>query len=218
MGYTAMAAISGMAAFYFAMAAFYSAMAAFYITMAAFYINMAALLYIEHSRKLCSPKVSSSILLVTRTDPHIFPRCLHLTMVSVKDQPASMKNKLNNITTRKERCRFSKEETEGAVITNAPDKLVPLTMVLAIRDPSGFFAMVHTCAMMECWTLCRTLSLAKPCCTPVPCWNPYWTLSKPSHPAHYRQGPHRGVPPQPQLPPSQGALPLLPQQGGDIER
>ena len=140
---------SAMAAFYFAMAAFYSAMAAFYITMAAFYINMAALLYIEHSWKLCSPKVSSPVFWLTRADPPIFPRCFHLTMASMIDQPASKKDKLatirknqphskkaklDTITTRKEHCRFSMEETEGAVITStlamqecgpAPDKLAP---------------------------------------------------------------------------------------------
>ena len=261
--YAAMAAYyTVMTALYIVMTALYIVVTAFYIVMTAFYTAMAGLHSTEHSRKLCSPKVSSPVFLLTRTDPptldppndghqktaHPMKDKLAIpTLLKVDSTSATM---LDPITTRKEHCRFSMEETERAVTTStlakhkcapAPDKLVPLTMVPAILNlynelatSNPDYAMLHIrallapmphtvptkpcCTPMLCWTPCWTLSPAKPCCTPVPCWNPCWTLSQPSHPAHYRQGPHRGGPPQPQLPPSQGALPLLPQQGGDRER
>ena len=72
-------------------------MAAYYYTMATFYTAMATFYNIEHSRKLCSQKVSSPVFRVTRTDPHIFSRCPHLTMISRNDQPASKKDKLATI-------------------------------------------------------------------------------------------------------------------------
>ena len=162
-GYIAIAALYiVMAALYTVVAALYIALPAFYFPIAALYFTMAtlytamAIYYLEHSRKLCSHKVSSTALVLTRADPPIFPRCPHLKMVSYKDQPVSKKNKLDNIATRKEHCRFSKEETEGAVTTSAPDKLVPFTMVPAIRDPS-----MPWCTPVPCWTLCRTLSPTK---------------------------------------------------------
>ena len=80
--------------------------------------------------------------------------------------------KPEGITMFEEPRHFShKEETEKTmkipdlaqlICASTPDKLVPITMVPAIRDPSGFFAMVHTCAMLECWTPCRTLSPTQP--------------------------------------------------------
>ena len=158
---------SAMAVFYAAMAAYYTVMTtlyivmtalyivvtAFYIVMTAFYTAMAGLHSTEHSRKLCSPKVSSPVFLLTRTDPptldppndghqktaHPMKDKLAIpTLLKVDSTSATM---LDPITTRKEHCRFSMEETERAVTTStlakhkcapAPDKLVPLMMVPAI--------------------------------------------------------------------------------------
>ena len=129
-----------------AMAAFYTAMAAFYFAMATFYTAMATFYNIEHSRKLCSQKVSSPVFRVTRTDPHIFSRCPHLTMVSRNDQPTSKKDKLATI-------RMNQPHSKK-------DKLATiLDPHYAMLDP-----VLHTvptkpgCTPMPCWTPCCTRS------------------------------------------------------------
>ena len=54
------------------MAAFHIAVTAFYSKKATFYTAMATPHSIEHSRKLCSRKVSSPVLLLTRAYPLTF--------------------------------------------------------------------------------------------------------------------------------------------------
>ena len=148
-GYIAMAAL------YIVMTALYTAMTAFYTAMAIFYTAMAAIYYLEHSRMLCSPKVSSSNFSQNRTDPLTLDP--YLLMATMK-QPTSKKDKLaitstlfkmettfaarrDRITIFEEPRCFSMEKTEKVMTTytpaqlkcaSAPDKLVPFTMVLAI--------------------------------------------------------------------------------------
>ena len=80
-----------MAALYIVMAALYTAMTAFYKTMATFYTAMATSHSLEHSRKLCSPKVSSTNVSLNRTDPPTLDT--HVKMATMK-KPIPMKDKL----------------------------------------------------------------------------------------------------------------------------
>ena len=123
------------------MAAFHIAMTAFYSMTVTFYTAMAASHSVEHSRKLCSIKVSSPVSLLTRADPPTFPRCSHLTMISRKDQPASNKDKL--ATTMKDQPASQKDKLANQAMLHTRAMLVPVLHTVPNQ------AMMHTCAMLD---------------------------------------------------------------------